>query len=271
MEKAWCVDLPFFYYFIIIVPYYFIVLLLFCVSPFYGVNLNPWSWNLICDWLHWLLQYRYELLDFPIFSFDRNDRRWLSGWVEYLFGAGKCLQCKWFRAAGLTSIFCNRLWIEGNRRYGVLSECSLAPIADLPVQTHGTNSSSINHTSILLETYFIIWQPWSLFPFLFLIVIWFLVSAVRQPLKHLARTACLALLPNTEDGVWRWDGDPPVLVLAADRAWKGLSGLIWAGLEGSTMLAICVNRWIWVLDADSKKENKERTQVQKLEGCKLSR
>ena len=41
MEKAWCVDLPFFYYFIIIVPYYFIVLLLFCVSPFYGVNLNP--------------------------------------------------------------------------------------------------------------------------------------------------------------------------------------------------------------------------------------
>ena len=114
----------------------------------------------------------------------------------------------------------------------------------------------ISTTPPLYSTYFIIWQPWYLLPFLFLLtIIWFFVSAVRQPLKPLTRTVCLALLPNTEDAVWRWD--PPILGLAAGRVWNGLSGLIWTGLEGSTVLAICIPRWYCVLDANKKKERKK--------------
>lgn len=125
-----------------------------------------------------------------------------------------------------------------------------------------------NHTSILFyTTYFIIWQPWSLLPFLFLIIIiWFFVSAVRQPLKHLARTAFLALLPNTEDTVWRWGSTDPRSGRRSGLEWSVWIDLNWSGrVYSACYLYSSLN----LRSRCRQQERKGRIQVQKLEGCIL--
>ena len=197
-------------------------------------------------------------MDFPSFHLAEKTE---DGWVEYLFRVGNCIRIHMFRPEALPSIFCNRLWIT--RRQPLLRSESVFSGAN----RGSTRAHPWNKWYLLLtipQLSFKIWQPWSL-DSLLLIIIWFFVSAAGQPLKHLARTAFLALLPNTEDGVWRWGSTG----LEGGRAWNSLSGLIWTGLEWSTVRAICISLWIWVLDLDNKEKRKGRIQVQTLEGCKL--